>query len=76
MGRASVWLLKLIVDDISAAPHIDGSACYRTSDLAADLDPNTWWKPVADDPTENFWVELDLGRAVIADKIRVTSDMD
>ena len=39
--------------------------------LVADQDPNTWWKPVADDPTENFWVELDLGRAVIAEKIRV-----
>ena len=39
--------------------------------LIADQDPDTWWKPVADDPTENFWVELDLGRAVIADKIRV-----
>ncbi len=38
----------------------------------ADQDPNTWWKPLADDPTENFWVELDLGRAVIADKIRIT----
>ncbi len=39
--------------------------------LVADQDPNTWWKPEADDPTEFFWVELDLGRAVIADKIRV-----
>ena len=39
--------------------------------LVADQDPNTWWQPVADDPTEDFWVELDLGRAVIADKIRV-----
>ena len=39
--------------------------------LVADQDPNTWWKPAADDATENFWVELDLGRAVIADKIRV-----
>ena len=39
--------------------------------LIADQDPHTWWKPVATDPTENFWVELDLGRAVIADKIRV-----
>ena len=39
--------------------------------LVADQDPNTWWQPVADDATEKFWVELDLGRAVIADKIRV-----
>lgn len=39
--------------------------------LIADQDPHTWWKPVATDPTENFWVELDLGRAIIADKIRV-----
>ena len=39
--------------------------------LIADQDPDTWWQPVADDPTENFWIELDLGRAVIADKIRV-----
>lgn len=40
--------------------------------LIADQDPTTWWKPVADDPTEKFWVELDLGRAVIADKLRIT----
>ncbi len=39
--------------------------------LIADQDPNTWWQPAADDPPEKFWVELDLGRAVIADKIRV-----
>jgi hypothetical protein len=39
--------------------------------LIADQDPNTWWKPDAEDPTEKFWVELDLGRAVIASKIRV-----
>ena len=39
--------------------------------LVADQDLNTWWQPIADDPTEHFWVEVDLGRAVIADKIRV-----
>ena len=39
--------------------------------LVADQDLNPWWQPIADDPTEHFWVEVDLGRAVIADKIRV-----
>jgi hypothetical protein len=39
--------------------------------LIADQDPRTWWKPAAEDPPDKFWVELDLGRAVIADKIRV-----
>jgi hypothetical protein len=36
-----------------------------------DQDQQTWWQPNADDPVQLWWIELDLGRAVVADKIRV-----
>ncbi len=37
----------------------------------ADQNPNTWWQPDTADPTDKWWVEVDLGRAVAADKIRL-----
>ncbi|MBT6144502.1 MAG: hypothetical protein HOH74_03670, partial [Gemmatimonadetes bacterium] len=41
------------------------------ADRIRDQDPSTWWKPYSDDAVQKWWVELDLGRAVVADKIRV-----
>lgn len=37
----------------------------------ADQDPDTWWQPASSDPTDKWWVEVDLGRAVAADQIRL-----
>jgi len=39
--------------------------------LVGDQDPNTWWKPDPDTPVQSWWLELDLGRSVVADKVRV-----
>jgi hypothetical protein len=36
-----------------------------------DGDLSTWWEPDADDPLDNWWVEIDLGRLVWASKIVV-----
>ncbi|MBT3342288.1 MAG: hypothetical protein HN712_16145 [Gemmatimonadetes bacterium] len=53
-----------------------GSRTARTpssqfsADRIRDQDENTWWKPSAADPVQLWWIELDLGRAVVADKIR------
>ena len=41
-------------------------------DLLADQDVETWWKPDAADPLNRWWVEIDLGRAVAANKLRLT----
>lgn len=41
------------------------------ADLVADQDPSTWWQPDADDPVQQWWIELDLGRAVVASKVRI-----
>ena len=43
----------------------------QQADLAGDQDPNTWWKPDPDTPVQSWWLELDLGRSVVADKVRV-----
>ncbi len=42
-----------------------------TGALVGDQDPTTWWQPDADDPVEKWWIEIDLGRAVVAEKLRV-----
>ena len=34
-----------------------------------DGDPETFWEPDADDPIENWWIEIDLGRTVLVDEI-------
>ena len=39
--------------------------------LVADQDPNTYWQPDLDDPLQQWWLEVDLKRAVVARKIRV-----
>lgn len=35
-----------------------------------DQDPSTWWQPSADDPLDDWWIEIDLGRPVLARKLR------
>ncbi len=37
----------------------------------ADQNLQTWWQPDLADPIEKWWVEVDLGRAVAADQIRL-----
>ena len=39
--------------------------------LVGDQDPGTWWQPSPDDPLQNWWIEIDLGRSVVAEKVRV-----
>ncbi len=39
--------------------------------LVGDQDTGTWWQPSADDEVEKWWIEIDLGRAVVAEKLRV-----
>ena len=44
---------------------------HSQADLAGDQDPATWWQPDPADGVNNWWLEIDLGRAVVADKVRV-----
>ncbi|MBI2503788.1 MAG: hypothetical protein HYW07_11225 [Candidatus Latescibacteria bacterium] len=39
--------------------------------LAVDGDPQTGWGPQDTDPLENWWIEVNLGRLVTAEKIRL-----
>ena len=41
------------------------------ADLVGDQNPATWWQPDPDDPVQQWWLELDLGRSVVANKLRV-----
>ena len=42
-----------------------------TADRVADQDPDTWWQPITADSPERKWIEIDLGRVVVADRIRL-----
>ena len=37
----------------------------------ADGDPNTFWEPDPDDPLEEWWIEVDLGRVVPLERLRL-----
>jgi hypothetical protein len=56
---------------------LHGTATVRSASnptdaaLIVDLRDDTWWQPSPDDPVENWWIELDLGRTVVADKLRL-----
>ena len=42
-----------------------------SADRIRDQDETTYWKPNPNDPLQLWWIELDLGRVVVADKVRV-----
>ena len=44
----------------------------ETADLVMDGRDDTWWQPSTEDRLGFWWVEVDLGRMVLASKIRLT----
>jgi len=42
-----------------------------TAPLLGDQNLSTWWRPDPTDPVTRWWVEIDLGRCVVASRIRV-----
>lgn len=42
-----------------------------TADNVMDGDPNTFWQPDPDAPLEDWWIEIDLGRATLVTEIRL-----
>ena len=78
------WMRRNInaVADAAAFSHSEGKkqvfggirqANSNPQDAAnvIDQDPSTWWQPSADDPLEDWWIEIDLGRPVLARKLRL-----
>lgn len=59
----------------AVGPH--GTATFRTPSnladaaLVGDQRYDTWWQPYSDDLVDQWWIELDLGRTVVADKLRL-----
>ena len=45
----------------------------NTADAASiiDDDPTTYWQPSQDDPVDNWWIEIDLGRMVAVTEVRL-----
>ena len=41
------------------------------ADLAGDQNYNTWWQPDPNDAVQQWWLELDLKRSVVATKVRI-----
>ena len=44
----------------------------ETAANALDQDPTTWWQPSMQDELDDWWIDVDLGRAVLATKLRLT----
>lgn len=42
-----------------------------TAGRAIDGDSQTWWQPSIEDALEDWWLEIDLGRSVLANKVRI-----
>ena len=41
------------------------------ADRVIDGDPETWWRPSAADELGDWWLEVDLGRVVLANQVRI-----
>lgn len=79
-GIRPAWVRQNI-DAVEDAPRFGGGIRTVGSDSrgAANLidgDPATTWDPAADDPVENWFIEVDLGRAVSTRSVRVTLHPD
>ena len=57
-------------DTVTGGVHAIGSGA-ETGSLVHDGDPLTWWEPDPADDVEDWFVEIDLGRAVIAEQVVV-----
>ena len=44
----------------------------ETAANVLDQDPGTWWQPSTQDELDDWWIEVDLGRPVLATKLRLT----
>ncbi|MBM3279629.1 MAG: hypothetical protein FJY95_16355 [Candidatus Handelsmanbacteria bacterium] len=73
-GLAPVPVRKKVNASLDAASFagtfLAGSAQAQAA-LVGDGDPLTGWAPQDSDPLENQWLEVDLGRLVTAEKIRL-----
>ena len=57
-------------DTVRGGVHEIGSG-EATGELVRDGDPLTWWEPDPADDVEDWFIEIDLGRAVIAEQVVV-----
>ena len=57
-------------DTVTGGVYAIGSG-EATGSLVRDGDPLTWWEPDPADDVEDWYVEIDLGRAVIAEQVVV-----
>lgn len=58
------------IGDYGVRP-VRAPSSQATARRATDQDLGTWWQPDPDDPLQQWWIEIDLGRAVVANKVRV-----
>ena len=60
-----------VIGDYGVLP-VRAPSSQGTAHRATDQDPQTWWQPDPADPLQQWWLEVDLGRAVVARNLRVT----
>jgi hypothetical protein len=75
-GRVQPLAVRKNTDAVSDAQAFGGGvraagSGSRTAALIMDGDPATGWEPDPADGVEKWWIEIDLGRVVTAEKVRV-----
>ena len=75
-GRVQLVPVRKDIDAVINADDFGGGVRAVGSnpgdaDLLMDDDPTTGWAPLETDDEEKWWVEIDLGRLVTAEKVRI-----
>jgi len=76
LGRLELVPVRKNINAVLNAEDFGGGirnvgANARDADLLMDGDPTTGWTPLATDDEDQWWIEIDLGRLVTAEKVRI-----
>ena len=69
-ARDFLHLVKSTKDLIPGGIRVVGSGA-ESADNVMDGSVDTWWQPSQDESVSKWWIEVDLGRMVLAEKIRL-----
>lgn len=61
---------SVVIGDFGSRP-VRSPSNQSQANNVRDQDHGTYWRPDPDDAVQLWWVELDLGRSVVADKVRI-----
>ncbi len=71
VGDAGQYSYKSVTRDVVSGGVWEALSNPATANLVIDGDPSTYWQPDPNDATEDWAIEIDLGRAVLAKELRL-----